>query len=137
MKSLAYTIPTTKSFDDVVAAIEHNTAAHGFRVLHVHDIAAALAEKGFQREPHKIIEICNAKYAHDVLDKEPTAALMLPCPIVVYQQDGEIKISTMLPSVIADLLPGKGLEFTAELVEFALLSILNDSVEEPVPLPVS
>jgi hypothetical protein len=51
MKSLAYTIPTTKSFDDVVAAIEHNTAAHGFRVLHVHDIAAALAEKGFQREP--------------------------------------------------------------------------------------
>ena len=89
MKNLACTVPTAKSFDEAVAAVEQSTAAHGFRVLHVHDMAGILAEKGFPREPLKIVEICNAKYSSDLLQKEVTAALMLPCPIVVYQQDGQ------------------------------------------------
>ena len=134
MKNLAYTVPTSKSVDEAVAAVEQNAPAHGFRVLHIHDIAAALAEKGFSREPLFIVEVCNARYAAKMLERDMTAALMLPCPIVVYQENGETKISTMLPSVVAELLPGRSLEFTAEQVEFALLAIVNDSAkcESPV-----
>lgn len=88
MNSIEHTVRTTKSFDEAVRAVEQITAAKGFRVLHVHDVAATLAEKGFPREPLKIIEICNAKYAHEVLQKDIGTALMLPCPIVVYARDG-------------------------------------------------
>jgi uncharacterized protein (DUF302 family) len=137
MKSLAYTVPTSKSIDEAVAAIEQNCSAHGFRVLHVHDIAAALAEKGFPRDPLKIVEVCNARYASKMLERDSTAALLLPCPIVVCQQNGETRISTMLPSVMAELLPGRSLEFTAEQVEFALVAIVNESAEAVIPLPVS
>ena len=134
MKTLAYTVPTSKSVDEAVAAIEQSCAAHGFRVLHVHDIAATLAEKGFPRDP---LEVCNARYAAKMLERDLAAALMLPCPIVVYHQNGESRISTMLPSVIAELLPGRSLEFTAEQVEFALVAIVNESAEAIIPLPVS
>jgi len=137
MKSLAYTVPTSKSLDEAIAAIEQNCGAQGFRVLHIHDIAAALAKNGFPRDPLKIVEVCNARYAAKMLDRDMTAALMLPCPIVVYQENGQTQISTMLPSVIAELLPGRSLEFTAEQVEFALLAIVNESAKEKIPLPVS
>lgn len=137
MKNLAYTLPTPKSIDEAVAAIEQNCGAHGFRVLHIHDIAAALAEKGFPRDPLKIVEVCNARYASKMLDRDLSAALMMPCPIVVYQENGATKISTVLPSVLAELLPGRSLEFTAEQMEFALLAIVNESAEEKVPLPVA
>ena len=43
MKSLAYTVPTAKSIDEAIAAIQENAPAHGFCVLHIHDIAADLA----------------------------------------------------------------------------------------------
>ena len=60
---LDYTVPTSKGFDAAVEAVQQVIADAGFRVLFVHDVAATLAEKGFQRERVSIIEMCNAKYA--------------------------------------------------------------------------
>ena len=88
-----------------------------FRVLHTHDVAATLAEKGFPREPLKIIEICNAKYASQVLNRDVKISLMLPCPISVYVQGGKTEISTLLPSSIAEFFPRAGIEGLAAEVE--------------------
>jgi uncharacterized protein (DUF302 family) len=134
MKNFAHIVPTAKSFEDAVAAVEQATAAHGFRVLHVHDISGILGEKGFTRDPLTIVEVCNARYSYEILQKDITAALMLPCPIVVYRQDGQNYISTMLPTALAGFFPGKSLEFTAERVEFAVLEIINDAAASPAPV---
>jgi len=131
MKHLSYTIPTAKPMDEAVRAVEENAAAYGFRVLHVHDIAATLAEKGVMREPLKIIEVCNPTYAYEALEIDVTAALLLPCPIVVYQRDGQTYVSTMKPSAVAGFFPGK-LEFVADQVEAAVLAIVDDAAAEPV-----
>jgi uncharacterized protein (DUF302 family) len=48
------TVLTDKQFDRAVSAIERKAGEQGFRVLHIHDVAATLAEKGFLREPLKI-----------------------------------------------------------------------------------
>ena len=127
MQKSVYTVQTEKSFDEAVSAVERNTAAKGFRVLHTHDVAATLAEKGFQREPLKIVEICNAKYAHEVLQKDINVALMLPCPISVYTQGGKTYITTMLPSVIGEFFPGKGIEPVAAQVETVVVDIVDAS----------
>lgn len=129
MTNFEYTVETSKSFDDAVNAVEQNTAANGFRVLHTHDVAATLAEKGFQREPLKIVEVCNAKYANEVLKKDITAALMLPCPITIYTKDGKTHISTMLPTVMGEFFPGKGIEAIAAQVEQVVVSIINESAK--------
>jgi uncharacterized protein (DUF302 family) len=80
------------------------------RVLHVHDVAATLAEKGFRREPLKIIAICNARYANEALQKDVNVALMLPCPIAVYAKGGRTVISTMKPSSLVEFYSNAGLD---------------------------
>ena len=101
---LDYTVPTTKSHADAVAAVVESTAAHGFRVQFVHDVQETLAEKGFVREPLTIVEMCNAKYASQVLAADPKIGLMLPCPIMVYVE-GDRVFSTMRPTLIGGFFP--------------------------------
>jgi len=55
MDNFEYTVTTNKPFADVVEAVEKKSVEAGFRVLHTHDVTATLAEKGFPREPLKIV----------------------------------------------------------------------------------
>lgn len=127
MSTFEYTTRSNKPFDEVVARIEQKTAERGFRVLHTHDVAATLAEKGFWRDPLKIVEICNAEYASQALDKDIEISLMLPCPISVYVQDGRTHISTMLPTVQVQFFPNAGIEELASEVEKAVLAIIHEA----------
>ncbi len=52
-----YQVDTGKSFDAAVDAVQAKAVEKGFRVLGVHDVQATLADKGFQHEPMKIIEV--------------------------------------------------------------------------------
>jgi len=127
MKNFELTVETGKCFDDAVAAVERKAAEKGFRVLHTHDVAATLKEKGFPREPLKIVEVCNARWASQVLQKDIRTALMLPCPITVYTQEGKTFISTMLPSMLVDFFPQAGLEPEAAAVEKAVREIVEEA----------
>ena len=127
MKNFEYTVESGKSFDDAVRAVEQKSAEKGFRVLHTHDVAATLAEKGFPREPLKIVEVCNARAASEVLKRDVKVSLMLPCPISVYRQQGKTYISTLLPSSIAEFFPQAGIESIAAEVETAVLGIVNEA----------
>ncbi|HET7226591.1 MAG TPA: DUF302 domain-containing protein [Candidatus Eisenbacteria bacterium] len=125
MNRFEHTVTSARSFDDAVAAIERVAVEKGFRVLHTHDVAATLAEKGFTRDPLKIVEICNAKYASQVLAKDVKIALMLPCPISVYTEGGKTRISTLLPSVISQFYPDAHVEDVAAQVENGVLDIVE------------
>ncbi len=127
MKRFEKTWTTNKSFEQAVSAVEAKAAEHGFRVLHTHDVAATLAEKGFPREPLKIVEICNAKYASQVLNCDVKLALMLPCPISVYVQDGRTLISTLLPTSMIEFFPTAGIESLASEVERIVLQIVEEA----------
>jgi uncharacterized protein (DUF302 family) len=124
---LDYTVPTTKSFKDAVAAVIDLTAAHGFRVQFVHDVQQTLAEKGFTREPLTIVEMCNAKFASQVLAADPKIGLMLPCPIMVYVEHGQTLISTMRPTLIGGFFPASGIDETAAEVEHVLFAIIDEA----------
>jgi uncharacterized protein (DUF302 family) len=126
-KPIEYTVETKKAFDDAVRAVEEAAAQHGFRVLHTHDIAGTLAEKGYPREPIKIIEICNARFASEVLQKDVKTALMLPCPITVYVDRGKTYMSTMLPEVISSFYPEAGIESLAAEVQKIVVEIVNQA----------
>ena len=126
-KPFDYTVTTPKPFDEAVASVESKTAEKGFRVLHTHDVAGTLAEKGFAREPLKIVEICNAKYASEVLKRDVKIALMLPCPISVYSQSGQTFISALLPGSIAEFYPESGIEDLALQVEQVVRTIVDEA----------
>lgn len=135
MKDLTYSVPTARPVADAVAAVQQAAATHGFRVLHTHDFAATLSEKGFHHEPVTIVEICNARFAHQVLQRDVTAALMLPCPILIHADQGRTFISTMHPNAMERFYPGKGLEAIADEVERIVLAIIDEAAGKPVPVP--
>lgn len=100
-----YTVITKKSFNEAVRSVSEETKKAGFRVLYIHDVTATLAEKNFQIEPLKIIEICNAKSAYAVLQADIKIGLCLPCKINVYQKEGQIYISGMRPIILSQFFP--------------------------------
>jgi uncharacterized protein (DUF302 family) len=126
-KPFDYTVSSPKPFDEAVASVESKTAEKGFRVLHTHNIAATLSEKGFPREPLKLIEICNARYASEVLKRDVKISLMLPCPISVYTQAGQTFISALLPGSIAEFYPEAGIDEVALEVERAVRAIVDEA----------
>jgi uncharacterized protein (DUF302 family) len=125
MEYFEYTLETPKSFDDAVAAVEAACAAVSFRVLHIHDVQATLAAKGFARHPLKIVEICNAKFAYDALAKDIRVGLMLPCRITVYVHGSKTFLSAFRPTVIKAMLPEAGLERLADEVDVIVRGIVD------------
>jgi len=124
---LDYTVPTEKPFDDAVEAVVQTTVDAGFKVQFVHDVAATLAEKGFERERVTIVEVCNAKYASQVLAADVKIGLMLPCPIMVYAEEGSVFISTMRPTLIGGFFPEAGIEDVAKAVEEVLVGVIDSA----------
>ena len=125
---LAYQRSTDLAFDEVVGRIEAKTAAKGFKVLHIHDVAATLAAKGLEREPYKIMEICNAGYAHQALQADPLVGLMMPCKVNVYRQDGRTQVVAMRAELIGQFFPGANLEKMGEEVGRVAREIVDESL---------
>src|SRR3972149_3233640 len=100
-----YTVTTTKDFNEAVQNAQDEIAKAGMRVLYVHDVQKTLGEKGFEREPFKIIEFCNAKYADEFLNIDIKIGLCLPCKINVYVKDRQTFISGMRPIILPQFFP--------------------------------
>lgn len=127
MESLDYTVQTSKGFDQAVGDIEAKTREKGFAVLHIHDVQAVFASNGIEHEPLKIIEVCNARYASEVLAKDIKISLMLPCRICVFTQGGKTFISALRPKLMVDFYPQADIRRTAQEVDNIILAIVNES----------
>ena len=127
-EDLAYTLVTDKPFDEVVAALETKSPENQFRVLHVHNVQQTLAEKGFQRGPLKIIEVCNAGFAHKALAQDVLVALFMPCKFSVWTEGSKTHVSLGRPSMISAMLPQAKLESLANDVETTLKRVMQESV---------
>ena len=128
MGKFDYTVQTVKGFDQAVSAIEAKTKEKGFAVLHIHDVKAIFANKGIGHEPLKIVEICNAKYASQVLAKDIKISLMLPCRINVYVEGNKTYISALRPRLMADFYPEAGIRTIAEEVDTIVMGIVDESI---------
>ena len=124
---LDYTVTTGKPFDAAVKAVEQETKNAGFRILYIHDVTATLKEKGFETEPFKIIEICNAKSAYTVLQADIKIGLCLPCKINVYQKDSTTYISGMRPVTLLQFFPKANLGNLPMEVDETIRGIIDKS----------
>ena len=122
-----YTTTTTKTFDEVVQDVQAEIAKAGMRVLYVHDVQEALSEKGFLREPFKIIEFCNAKFANDFLNADIKIGLCMPCKINVYTKDGKTFISGMRPIVLSRFFPDADLGVLPEEIDRIIQGIIDNA----------
>jgi len=122
-----YTQTTTKDFDSAVKSVEEEIAKAGMRVLHIHDVQKTLTEKGFERDPFKIVEFCNAKYANDFLNADIKIGLCMPCKINVYIKDEQTFISGMRPTVLSHFFPDVDLGDSPQEIDKKIQDIINNS----------
>jgi uncharacterized protein (DUF302 family) len=119
---------TPKSVDEVTQALETVVPEHKFGLLHVHDLKETMANKGVEFGPEcRIFEVCNPHHAAAVLTDDMRVNLALPCRISVWNDGGETKIGTLLPTQLMGVFgdsPTMGK--TAIEVEEVMLAIIED-----------
>lgn len=114
INDFAYIVPTNKTFDEAVVAILKAVEQKGWALFQTYDIKERLAAKGFLQQPLKIIEICSGKYANAFLNKNRLVSLCMPCKINVFEDNGEVKIAGMRPSIMPQFFPEIDPGFAAE-----------------------
>ncbi len=113
MRDISYGIKQSSSFD--VAATEERLrealAAEGFGILTEIDVAETLRTKlGIERPPYRILGACNPELAARALETEADVGLLLPCNIVVYEDDGATVAAALDPATMVDLTANPGLK---------------------------
>jgi uncharacterized protein (DUF302 family) len=102
----------------VVAALKEE----GFGVLTEINVQAVLKQKlGLDKRPYKILGACNPSFANQALDIEPDIGLLLPCNVVIREeQDGSITVAFMDPEAVLDLVGRDDVAATAREVKSRL-----------------
>ncbi len=130
-EDFAYWVRTARPVAEAVAAVEAKAVEKGLRVLGRHDVDTLLREKGFERGPMHIVEVCGARYAHRVLAADNLISIFLPCPIAVYEENGQTVIATMRPTAIGAFFPAADLGGVPEEVEAILRSLVDEAAAAP------
>jgi uncharacterized protein (DUF302 family) len=126
---MRYIIETDKTPAVAVEDLRAAVAKHGFGVLHAYDLQETLNSKGFPL-PHAchILEVCNPEQASKVLTEDIGMNIALPCRISVYEENGQTKIATALPTkLLSALSASPALAAVAEEVETKMKAMMHDA----------
>ena len=107
-----FNISLSGGFDDVVERVTEELQKEGFGVLTEIDVAATLKKKiDVDRLPYKILGACNPGLAHQAIQADPDIGLLLPCNVVVREEeDKSITVAFMDPEVVLQLVEKEGVD---------------------------
>lgn len=121
---------TSMPFGDAVERVRALLGEAGYGILSEIDVQAKLREKlGIEREPYLILGACNPPLANQGLNAEPELGTLLPCNVVVYEQDGRTRVSAVEPGVMLSVVGNEELGAIAEQVRGDLTRVVDEVAE--------
>ena len=124
--SYTLTATTELPFADAVARVREELTREGFGVLTEIDVQATLEQKlGVDREPYLILGACNPPLAHRALEAEPELGALLPCNVIVYQEQGQTRIAAVDAEQMLSIVGNDELASTAGEVRRRLEAVVE------------
>jgi len=115
-----FTKLTDMAFEDAITHVTAVLKEHGFGIITEIDVKETLKKKiDVEFRPYRILGACNPSFAHNALQADDKAGIMMPCNVIVQQQiDGKVEISIINPDAAAGSLNSKALEdFACEVTK--------------------
>jgi uncharacterized protein (DUF302 family) len=115
------------TFNAAVDRVTEELQKEGFGVLTDIDVAATLKKKlDTDMPPYRILGACNPLLAHQALTAEPSIGLLLPCNVVVRQDDGDnVFIEFMDPRSVLELVDNPNVAPLAAMVREKLERVMK------------
>lgn len=124
-----FTIESTKNLQETINRLEEQLKSEQFGVLWDLNINEKLEAKGLELAEHyRILEVCNPKEAHRVLSQNSLVSYFLPCKIVVYENEGKVKVGMPRPTALISLVEGEELKKIAQDIENRLIQCIHNSI---------
>ncbi len=113
-------------FEAAIDVVTHALQTEGFGVLTDIDVAATMKKKlGEEMPPYRILGACNPSLAHQAITNEPSIGLLLPCNVVVRQEEsGVVHIEFMNPESVLSLVDNPAVGELASEVKSRLERVL-------------
>jgi uncharacterized protein (DUF302 family) len=115
------------TFDAALARTIEALKSEGFGVLTEIDVQNTLKQKlGVQMGRYRILGACNPPFAHQALQLNLEAGLMMPCNVAVYEAEpGSVVVSAVDPSATSAALGDERLKPLAASVREKLARVVS------------
>jgi len=113
-------------YEAAVERTKEELKREGFGVLTEIDVAATLRQKlNVTFDKYVILGACNPPFAYEALKAERDIGLLLPCNVIVYEEDGKTFIAGVKPTLTMTMVGNQKLEKVAYEVERKLSKAID------------